>query len=155
MNCYNEGKIYKLLNERGEVYYGSTCGALWKRLKGHLKDANKTRSKDLLKDSVDIKIELVENFNCNTRRELMEREHYYIKNFNCINKNGKGRTKASCDKWRIANPEKVKIGRSKWYNENKEELKIKSKIYREENKDLLKQKRKAYYQKKKAEKKQP
>jgi hypothetical protein len=38
------------------------------------------------------KIELVENYPCNSKNELMKREGYYIQNNECINKCVAGRT---------------------------------------------------------------
>ena len=80
MNKYQDGKIYKLVSPHTPlVYYGSTIKQLCKRLSEHkCKGSNKCSSNELVKLG-DVRIELIENFPCNNKRELEARESIYIK----------------------------------------------------------------------------
>ncbi len=79
---YENGKIYKIVcSETNQVYYGSTTQKyLCNRLAGH-----KYKKQSTMKNFVDMKIYLVENYSCNSKSELEDRENYYIKNFECVN----------------------------------------------------------------------
>ena len=82
MNKYNKGKIYKITSPNTEdVYYGSTILSLNKRFRTH----KKCNSKKII-DAGDAKVELVENYPCESKQELLWRERYYIENFDCVNK---------------------------------------------------------------------
>jgi len=93
---YKHGKIYKIYGKNHDmVYYGSTCKPICNRKAEHKNDfkrfeegknKKKTTSFNILKTG-DYIFELVQNFPCNNKEELREREDYYIKNFPCINKN--------------------------------------------------------------------
>jgi len=81
MKDYNQGKIYKIIDEsNGDVYIGSTIQTLKSRYHTHgiFKDYNKLKC--------NCKIILIEDYPCNSRRELEEREQYFIDNTECINK---------------------------------------------------------------------
>ena len=126
---YQNSKIYKIINEEmpNVVYYGSTIRTLNKRLNQHKNDCKKrNKSSKPLFEFGEPKIILIQNKPCNNRQELLKREAFYIKNFECINKNIPGRT--------------IK----EWENENKDKLRDKSKKYREENKDKIKERKKKY-----------
>jgi predicted GIY-YIG superfamily endonuclease len=86
---YQNGKIYKIVdNTNGDIYVGSTICSLQKRLRGHKTDS-KGRT-DISSSKIifnnDYKIELIENYPCNSLKELLQREQYYIDNTDCINK---------------------------------------------------------------------
>ena len=92
-NKYENGKIYKITdNTNGNVYYGSTQKSLNRRLSDHKYDYKRrekegnVRTSSIIICNNDYKMELVEDFPCNSRKELEERESYYINNFECINK---------------------------------------------------------------------
>ena len=74
--------IYKLIcSESKNVYYGATKHSMeYRRSKGHYRCS--------CKDFVNPTLELVEIVQDITK--LYEREKYYIKNFECINIDGKG-----------------------------------------------------------------
>lgn len=75
------------------VYIGSTCNTLEERLKGHENDCKRfldKKSNHLISSiyvifNNDYKIELIEDFPCNNKKELLEKEYYYIDNIECIN----------------------------------------------------------------------
>jgi len=88
-------KIYKLVCADGYFYIGSTVRELRERLSDHRYHA-KYESSPLYKhlnlfDKNDIKIELIENYPCNTYIELRIKETEHIKqhltNEKCLNKN--------------------------------------------------------------------
>jgi hypothetical protein len=93
-NDYSKGKIYKIVcNKTGLVYIGSTYRNLEQRLKEHEINCSKYLDKksNIFISSIyiifnnDYKIELIENFSCNNRKELENREYYHIDNSECIN----------------------------------------------------------------------
>ncbi len=74
--------VYKLVcSETNKVYYGATSNTIQHRKeKGHHRCS--------CKDFINPTISIVEK--CNSIEEMYERELYYIKNFECVNRNGKG-----------------------------------------------------------------
>ena len=87
-NKYQRGKIYKLTsNQTDKIYIGSTIQTLNRRLMGHKCDFNRGRSgcnRELIQYS-DVNIELIEDYPCNTKRELEIREQYFIDKLDCVN----------------------------------------------------------------------
>ena len=92
---YLNGKIYKLIdNTNGNIYIGSTCLSLKERLQDHKYNYNRynkkdgkskgTSSYDIIKNN-DYKIELLENFPCKSKQELLRKEREYIESNKCIN----------------------------------------------------------------------
>lgn len=80
---YEKGKIYKLECEDGHFYYGSTIAELRKRLYDH-KVASEKQPYRVYKHINTIgwdkvKIILVENFSCETKKQLNEKENEYIR----------------------------------------------------------------------------
>ena len=134
---YNNGKIYVIKSdESDEVYIGSTCGTLTKRFGIHKSNHKRSLRGEKFHQScsgkilkyADARIELIENFPCETKRQLLDREGYFIKNTpKSINIIIQGRT---MKQYRIDNAEKL-IQQSKEYREN--------------NKDILKDKYKEWY----------
>ena len=134
------GKIYVIIcNKTGLKYYGSTTISLSMRLSIHKYMMNKTTknlsSFEVLKNN-DYKIELVENFPCQSKDDLFEREKYYIQNNECTNKRIPSR------------------GIKEWYNDNKNEILQQKKEYYQSNKEILKQKSLDRYYKKKEQQQQ-
>lgn len=93
MCIYNKAKIYKITS--GDlVYYGSTTETIERRFNKHKANKklftdgrNRNCSVFQIINNLDCKIELIENFPCETKIELLERERFYILNNICINKN--------------------------------------------------------------------
>ena len=121
MTEYKEGKIYKITGG-DKVYYGSTRESLEMRMKKHLDthkySSNKCSASKLFNEyGVDnCKIELIEEYPCDSRYELENREAYYIKSFPCVN---------------ICVPNRTG---QEWYNDNKEKIIDRVKEYYYENK---------------------
>ena len=81
MTDYSKGKIYKIIDEsNNDVYYGSTTQTLKRRYKNHEVFTRYNKSRD------NCRIELIEDYPCNSREELEKREQYYLDNNDCINK---------------------------------------------------------------------
>ncbi len=85
---YKNAKIYKLTGENGLYYYGSTTRRLNIRLNEHRCKSGCERSKLLTNPT----IELLENYPCNNKIELLERERWYIENNECVNRKVPNRT---------------------------------------------------------------
>jgi len=137
---YQNGKIYKIWSpSTDKVYIGSTCSTLVKRLYGHRKNkkcydnnsiACKYTSFEIL-EYPDARIELVEDFPCNSKAELTAREGYWIRQENSVNKVIPTRS------------------RTEWYQDNRENKLEYAKEYREEHKDKIREYLKQYHNKNK------
>ena len=142
--------VYKITGY-GLVYYGSTTKTLNRRKTQHKSDYEKYKSGnhgyvssyDILSQGDDWDIELVEIVQ--DKDQLFVREKYYIKNYECVNKNVPGRTdqekkeiKKEYDaQWFEANKEKMKEYFAQRYQENKDHIKEQHAQYREANKEKL------------------
>ena len=78
---YSKGKIYKIVDlTNDDIYIGSTAMSLDGRWGSHqmfnLYDKNKEYCEMIL----------IEDYPCESRRQLEEREQYYMDNTECINK---------------------------------------------------------------------
>jgi hypothetical protein len=137
MTDYKNGKIYKITStETEDVYIGSTCSALLKRMSSHKSNHKRQLLGVKFRDSCSGKIlkydnaiiELIELCSCGTKKELLDREGEIIKNTpNCINTQIQGRTM------------------TEYREDNKEKLKQQSAEYRTKNKALLNDKYKTWY----------
>ena len=151
MPDYSKAKIYKIYSyENDDVYYGSTIETLSQRMSKHRCHYKKYKegkgsyytSYQIL-ELTSAKIELIENYPCNSKEELLQREGYYITNNNCVNRNIAGRTKKE---WREQNKEQIKEQKKEYYENNKEHIKKYKKEYNETNKDTIKEQNKEYYE---------
>ena len=126
---YRNGKIYKIVDiGYNECYVGSTIEALSKRMCQHRCYFNGNRPRPcniiILFEKYGLencKIELIENYPCNSKEELTAREGYHIKQNNCVNKIVAGRSK------------------KQWYQNNADHASNKAKEYREQNKEHIKE----------------
>jgi len=134
------GKIYKLYNQY-DVYYGSTTKSLKERLNQHKSGAKNKKciSHILFQDCCIPKIELLEEVEFDDIKELRDREAYYIRNLECINKVIPNRTQKE---YRIDNRDKKLEYQKEYYLDNKEQIKNKSKEYYETNKDNISEQKK-------------
>jgi len=83
VNKYQNGKIYKLVHDDKVIYVGSTISKLNKRFVEHKGKSKRNPDRKIYKfiSNVgwnNVNIELIENFNCNNKKELELRERYYI-----------------------------------------------------------------------------
>lgn len=141
MPDYSKSKIYRIYCEN-EEYIGSTIRPLSERMNGHrVSYKNKTHALCSCKILFDkygaenCRIELIEQYPCNTREELYKREGEIQRERNCINLRIAGRTKQQLY---IDNREKFLEQKKQYRLENKEMLLEKEKQYRLENRELLK-----------------
>jgi len=145
----NKGSIYKLYNEHG-TYYGSTITSLKKRFKIHHYDSNDKNknhsSKILFQNNCIPKIELIEDVEFNNIQELRDREAYYIRNLECVNKVIPDRTRQEYIKqYNLINKEKIAHKNNEYREKNKKHIsQIKKNWYKNNKEQLLKQ-RKQYY----------
>ena len=114
MPDYSLGKIYKITAknaDEGDVYFGSTCGTLHQRF--YLHKYNKKYNSKILFNKYGIDncyIELIKDFPCETKNELLTEEAKYIQEYKCVNKYTPLHT------------------HHQWYLENADRIKEKSKI---------------------------
>jgi group I intron endonuclease len=101
---FRKGKIYKITNDyNDDVYVGSTCDTLVKRFSSHKKNANqhKNRTFSVLINEIGFdrfRIELIENFPCEDKYQLRQREGYYIREIGTLNMLVAGRTSQESNK---------------------------------------------------------
>ena len=156
MPDYSKGKIYKLISSNSnEIYIGSTILDLCKRkahhlyaYKGYLLHNNKkcyTTSFKIIEFGGDIDICLLEEYQCNNKEQLHQRERYHIENNICVNKNLPSRTtKEFFIKYRKLNKDIIKESKSLYYKLNIDKIREQKKEYRGLNKDKIKEKKKEY-----------
>lgn len=176
---YQNGKIYCIRSHQTDkVYVGSTCQQLSARIAGHRRNYKsylngkdrKVMSFDILQYD-DAYIELIRNYPCSSKEELLKEEGHYIRTTpNCINRTILGRTQTEYSKeyyevnkdivreknkkYRDENKEKKKEIDKKYYEENKEKIQEYKKKYQEQNREIIKEKRKQYFEDNKERKKE-
>ncbi len=127
---YNNGKIYKIWSPSDDIQYiGSTTQELSQRLGNHKKNFKLYYNKDSKYDQFytsykvlkceDHRIDLLENYSCNNKTELLKKEGEYIKNNICVNKSIPCRTNKQ---YREDNKEKIAINKKKYREANKEHI---------------------------------
>jgi group I intron endonuclease len=152
---FSKGKIYKITNDFNDhVYVGSTCDLLTKRFSGHKKSMYSIEKKErpLYKLMNEIgferfRIELLEEFPCQDKYQLRQREGYWIREIGTLNKRIECRTEKE---YYIDNKEEINEYKKKWVETNKEHVKeYKQKIY-QNNVDKIKEHNKTYYEENKS-----
>lgn len=161
MNKYHEGKIYKMINNLdNKEYVGSTCRSLYYRLQKHITASTSNDYKVYIHFNNigwnNVKIELVEDFECENRTELRIREQYWIEELNPELNDRRAYLstedkKAYDAKYRKENPEKMKSKNKKYRKENPEKEKERKKKYNDEHKDEIKKYNNKYYKEKNKE----
>jgi hypothetical protein len=124
MPNYQNGKVYSIRSRSNLdlVYIGATTQPLSVRFGEHKKLSNKTSSKQII-DLGDAYIELIENYSCNSREELLKREGEIIRSMECVNKVIPCRT------------------HQEYYLDNKEVLLEKKRQYYIDNADIINEKK--------------
>jgi len=144
MPDYQKSKIYKLWSpSKNLVYIGSTTQSISQRLAEHISH-KKRNTKDcnsyLVLEYEDYKMELLEEYPCNNKQQLLKKEGEYIRNNECVNKHIAGRTREEywntyyknnqehLKEYKKNNQEHIKQHRQKYYEDNKEDILEKMKI---------------------------
>ena len=171
MPDYTKGKIYQIVAPNDSKYIGSTVQDLhnrfirhkssyncWKRGKYHYFTCFDIFEKHGIENC---KIELLEEFPCNSKKELETREGEIIKKTECVNKVIAAR---DSKEWMDENKERLTeywknyyqinkehyIERNKRHTkENKEYNRERSRLYREKNRERLIEQSRANYHKRK------
>jgi len=149
---YKNGKIYTIRSNLTDKYYiGSTCSLLSKRLYQHKGDykkflggkKNNISSCEIIKFD-DAYIELLEDFKCNSKDQLLKREGELIREHkdDIVNKCIAGRTKKE---YRTDKKAIIAEQKKAYRVENKDILAEKHKAYCEKNKDAIAKRRKIFY----------
>lgn len=171
---YSNGKIYCIRNSvDNQIYIGSTCQSLSKRMAYHRKDAKKQNRQNTLIYPLMLNygienfyIELIEECPCENSSQLDKREGELIREMKAsLNMKVSGRTmdeynvecadkikqsKAERGKrYRENNPEKVKERRKSNYWKDPEKYREESRRYNEEHKEEISKKNKERYLRKK------
>ena len=168
MPDYQKGKIYRIWdNGFNKCYIGSTCEDLNRRMAGHrikyrryLNGENENFTVFNLFDEYGVencKIELLENYPCNSRAELHAKEGQHQRENDCVNKLIAGRTDKQYyednkeaisrnNKLYVENHrEETKAYKQKWYKENKEYKAKQSREWYELNREEIIEQKKQYY----------
>jgi len=146
---FNKSKIYKITNDyNNDVYVGSTCDTLVKRFIRHKTDSKNEVKKDrpfyILMNEIGFerfRIELIEDYPCQDKYELRQREGHHIREIGTLNKRIEGRTK---QEYQQDNKERFREYHKQWFKVDKEKNKEK---YQEQNK-IYNDKKKEYYNEK-------
>jgi hypothetical protein len=134
MPDYSKSVIYKIYdNKNGDTYYGSTCNELRYRISQHKCMASKCKSKSIILNG-DYSYCVVEEFPCESKRQLETRERWWIENNNCVNKMIPTRTNKEHYE---TNKDKYKVMHRKYYDANKETIMKKTKEWCENNKEHI------------------
>jgi hypothetical protein len=160
MPDYQKGKIYQIVAPDGTKYIGSTTKSLSIRFsthkcdyKRHIENKRIMRSTCLklfeLFNYSQLKIELIENYPCNTKKELNKREGEIIRVNTCVNKRVEGRTTEEYTKdtienrklKRIENIDKFKIRDKEYYIKNCQRIKERELKKLQENRDSINKRR--------------
>jgi len=118
MPDYQQSKIYKLVcGESNKIYIGSTVQKLSKRRCEH---ANPKKYKSCeSRTFINPTIHLIEDYPCDTKKELLERERFYIDKFDCVNKVKPLRTR---EEWKESNKDKISEHNKTYKIKNKKKL---------------------------------
>jgi hypothetical protein len=153
---YRNGKIYEIVcRVSGEKYVGSTTQPLSKRLVKHRSSSNSTMSKQIIERG-DYYINLLEDFPCDNREQLLQRERHFYDSIEggCINKRrpciseeeDKEHRRALVRTYYAENKEHRRAQMEVYRDKNKENMKAYNKAYKKENKEQIKENMKAYYE---------
>lgn len=140
---YSKSKIYMIEPiceyEEGDIYIGSTVRPLSERMNQHRCSKQNICSSKLLFTKYGIgncKIVLIENFACETKEQLLQKEGEHIRNTKCVNKCIAGRTEKERKKeYYKNNKEHINSYQKQYAEEHQEEKKIYRQNYNEEHKN--------------------
>ena len=148
-----KGQIYKIVSpDFSKCHVGSTTEGLSRRLARHKASYRYNRKNAKVKgctcfylfDEYGIdscNIYLVEDYSCNSKKELEAREGYHIESTACINRVVAGRDRNEWSKeYRAKNKDKLDEYYKQWKDDNQEHLKEYKANHYQENKEHYKQK---------------
>lgn len=138
MPNYQNGKVYSIRSRSRPdlVYVGSTTQSLSVRFGGHKTPKYEKYTSKQIIDLGDAYIELIENYSCNSREELVRREGQIIRSMDCVNKVIAGRT---VSEWRRDNSDTIKDNAKQYRIDNADTLLEKHRQYNKDNADKIKQ----------------
>ncbi len=87
MEDYSQGKIYQIIDDKGKRYIGSTIQTIHRRFQKHISSSNNDKRKC---SSIGLNLQkseiyLIESYQCDSRKELLKRERYWIEKLECVN----------------------------------------------------------------------
>ena len=152
MNRYQNGKVYKIIAPDETIYIGSTIQTLNERFGGHKRSFKALKSGKNIRGTTvfelfekygveECRIELIEAYPCDSKKDLEHREGEIIKTIDCVNKVVAGRTS---EEYRLDNAEKLKDKFKQFYESNKPREIERVKQYYIENSDKVKERAKEY-----------
>jgi hypothetical protein len=155
MPSYELTKIYKITNDiNDKIYIGSTTlQYLCSRLNGHKQNTkdNSNRRNSPMNNEMRLlgvehfKIELIEKFPCSNKKEMVEKEQYYIDLLKPQLNKFRAIEDPDFEKKRYIRDKDKRLLLSKNnYNKNKEKISEQGKQYREANKEKISEQRKQY-----------
>ena len=130
MGDYQKGKIYQIKNTiDDDIYVGSTISPLNRRMVKHKYDAKRLQHKPLYQKMNEYGfdkffIDVIEEYPCNSKLELLAREGYWIRERGTLNKQIAGRRF------------------KEWVDDNREYLTLKWKTRYENNKEAISEQKK-------------
>ena len=150
------GYIYRIKHKVLNLYYyGSTEKTLGERWCKHMDDYKHKGGICLYKyfdlfNVEDFYIHFVDLVKFENKSELLEREQWFIDNFECVNdRNAWGynlkRKKENKKKYRAENRDRIGEYQKQYRNENKDRLGENQKQYYEKNKEKISENRKQYH----------
>ncbi len=141
MPNYELGKVYTIkCNQTGEIYVGSTAQKkMCNRMAGHIQNLNDKKTKRsctsfTILERNDYKVEVIEEYSCNNKEELEEREKYYIRK---LRDEGKVLVNANVPRQTRAEYEATPKAKAMIKEDNKR--------YNAKHKDEIKEKRQEYF----------
>ena len=155
------GFIYSIVcNETGKVYYGSTTQNVSERIRDHRSSLNSYLNGTRLNGCSSYEIIERNNYTVSTietvefeiKKELLERERFYIENNECINRHLPAQTAEERKEYNrqlsLSQTEKRKERMKIWWENNKEKRREYSRRYREKmnGDENYKEKRREYVQ---------
>ena len=149
---YNNGKIYCIRNHiNDEVYVGSTCQPLSKRMVEHRKCrfTTKKNNKKLYQQMNELGvehfyIELIKECQCENKEQLRAIEGEYIRQLGTLNSRIEGRTDKQY--WNDTRERWLEYGKE-YRIQKKDIIRERQANYRENNKEKLNEQDKEYYEK--------
>ena len=133
MPNYSHGKIYKIVGDTGATYYGSTVRSLRERMGKHRTDKRTSAYREII-SQMDCEIILVENYPCDSKKELEDREAWYIRENPCVNQCIPGRTQKE---YREDKRDHRKVILKKYREDHREEAREYNKQYHADHREEL------------------